>query len=76
MILMEPVVIATGSILQLDCLVSGAPPPTVIWSHDGQVIDPTRADTSSTSLIINDVLLNDTGRYYCVATSTAGQVRI
>ena len=60
--------------LQLKCLASGAPLPTIMWSRRGMTFDSTnsRLQLSGNSLTIDDVMQNDTGRYFCCATSSAG----
>ena len=76
-IIMQPdIVLDEGRPLELTCITTGAPPPTVIWSRDGMTFDPmdTRITISEESLQITNVIVQDTGTYYCTATSTTGTV--
>ena len=70
----EPLILFEGMSLQLNCLASGAPFPTIMWSRRGMTFDPTnsRLQLIRNSLTIDDVMQNDTGRYFCCATSSAG----
>ncbi len=71
-----PVVIETGSTLQLGCLATGAPAPMIVWSRNGMTFDPddVRVSMAGGSLIVVNTTLNDSGDYQCIATSSAGTV--
>ena len=71
-----PVVKETESTLELGCLATGAPLPTITWSRNGITFDPadTRVFLSGGNLTVSNVSAGDSGDYHCIATSTAGQV--
>lgn len=71
---MSPVVLAEGMTLQLTCVTSGAPPPTSMWSRDGETFDlmDSRLIIEEDSLVINNVVIDDSGQYFCSVTSSAG----
>lgn len=71
---MDPVVLSEGMTLQLTCVTSGAPPPTTAWSRQGMTFEPMnrRLDIDGNSLVVNNVIANDSGRYFCSASSSAG----
>ena len=60
--------------LQLTCVTSGAPPPSVSWSREGITLNLTdpRLEIGGNTLAISDVAVNDSDRYFCTATSSAG----
>ena len=70
------VVLSEGMTLQLECNASGAPLPEVIWSRDGATFDPqdSRVNMSGRTLVVTSVDEDDSGVYYCTATSSAGTV--
>lgn len=69
----DPIVLSEGMTLQLTCVTSGAPPPTTSWSRQGMPIDlMNRLDINGNSLAVNNVIANDSGRYFCSASSSAG----
>ncbi|KAL7827239.1 hypothetical protein SRHO_G00329570 [Serrasalmus rhombeus] len=68
----EPV---EGSVVTLECKVTGTPPPQVSWFRDGQplLLTPrTHVLPTHTVLRISRVSLSDSGLYVCVAQSRAG----
>ncbi|XP_037392153.1 hemicentin-2 isoform X1 [Pygocentrus nattereri] len=68
----EPV---EGSVVTLECKVTGTPPPQVSWFRDGQplLLTPrTHLLPTHTVLRISRVSLSDSGLYVCVAQSRAG----
>ncbi|XP_073903349.1 hemicentin-1 isoform X3 [Castor canadensis] len=67
-----------NNLLELDCLVSGSPPPTIMWLKDGQLIDEQggfKILLNGRKLVIAQAQVSDTGLYQCVATNTAGNHR-
>ena len=70
----DPIVLFEGMTLQLECSATGAPPPTIMWSREGMTFDPmyVRLQLMGNSLVVANVTMNDTGRYFCCATSSAG----
>eukprot|EP00731_Ephydatia_muelleri_P024966 Em0017g49a len=65
------VVVNQSATLMLFCNASGAPPPEVKWSINGVAFNPndTRVTSNNTSLSIRSVRVNDSGVYYCCASS-------
>ena len=65
------VVLNQSATLLLFCNASGAPPPKVHWSVNGFTFNPkdTRVTSNDTSLRIANVGVNDSGMYYCCASS-------
>ncbi|KAK2835266.1 hypothetical protein Q5P01_015750 [Channa striata] len=64
--------------IQLVCRVQGAPTPTIQWLKDGEVIDSVGTKGLSVSpdgrtLTVLGAQTNDSGKYTCVATNTAGE---
>lgn len=72
------IVLAAGDSLQLDCMTTGSPPPTVVWSRNGETfdLDDSRIRILGMTLIIVDLNELDSGMYNCIATSSAGQVSV
>ena len=69
----DPLILFEGMSLQLDCLTTGAVSPNIIWSPQGTTFDLTnsRLHIMGNSLIIDDVMQNDTGRYFCSSKLSA-----
>ncbi|XP_023195302.1 hemicentin-1 [Xiphophorus maculatus] len=62
----------------LECVVSGVPPPRVIWRKNGAIIaenNPRYTFAEDGSLHIPSAQVTDTGRYLCMATNQAGTQR-
>lgn len=72
----DPIVLSEGMTLQLTCVTDGAPPPTTTWSRQGMTFDlmNRRLDIDGDSLVVNNVIASDSGRYFCSASSSAGTV--
>ncbi|XP_038613568.1 hemicentin-1 [Tachyglossus aculeatus] len=68
-------IVLLNNLLELDCQVTGSPPPTIMWLKDGQPIkegDGFQVLLNGRKLIISQAQVSDTGRYRCVATNIAG----
>ncbi|XP_043342030.1 hemicentin-1 isoform X3 [Cervus canadensis] len=68
-------IVTVNNLLELDCQVTGSPPPTIMWLKDGQLIDErdgVKILLSGRKLVIAQAQVSDTGLYRCVATNTAG----
>ncbi|KAF5916711.1 hypothetical protein HPG69_005506, partial [Diceros bicornis minor] len=68
-------IVMVNNLLELDCQVTGSPPPTIMWMKDGQLIDERdgfKILLSGRKLVIAQAQVSDTGLYQCVATNTAG----
>ena len=70
----DPQVLMERETLQLTCLTSGAPPPVATWSREGTTLDlsDSRIQIEGETLFISNMTVNDSDRYYCSATSSAG----
>ncbi|XP_026501926.1 titin-like [Terrapene carolina triunguis] len=67
----------SGSSVVLDCKVSGSPPISVSWFHDGHEITSgdkyqTTLSDNTCSLKVNTLKESDMGTYSCTATNVAG----
>ncbi|KAM9706377.1 hemicentin-1 isoform 2-T2 [Dama dama] len=68
-------IVIVNNLLELDCQVTGSPPPTIMWLKDGQLIDErdgVKILLSGRKLVIAQAQVSDTGLYRCVATNAAG----
>ncbi|XP_068397521.1 hemicentin-1 isoform X4 [Eschrichtius robustus] len=68
-------IVMVNNLLELDCQVTGSPPPTIMWLKDGQLIDERdgfKILLNGYKLVIAQAQVSDTGLYRCVATNTAG----
>ncbi|XP_067585037.1 hemicentin-1 isoform X1 [Pseudorca crassidens] len=68
-------IVMVNNLLELDCQVTGSPPPTIMWLKDGQLIDERdgfKILLNGHKLVITQAQVSDTGLYRCVATNTAG----
>ncbi|XP_044798653.2 hemicentin-1 isoform X3 [Bubalus bubalis] len=68
-------IVMVNNLLELDCQVTGSPPPTIMWLKDSQLIDERdgfRILLNGRKLVIAQAQVSDTGLYRCVATNTAG----
>ncbi|NIG57776.1 hemicentin-1-like [Pontoporia blainvillei] len=68
-------IVMVNNLLELDCQVTGSPPPTIMWLKDGQLIDERdgfKILLNGHKLVIAQAQVSDTGLYRCVATNTAG----
>ncbi|XP_011902754.1 PREDICTED: hemicentin-1 isoform X2 [Cercocebus atys] len=68
-------IVMVNNLLELDCHVTGSPPPTIMWLKDGQLIDERdgfKILLNGRKLVIAQAQVSDTGLYRCMATNTAG----
>ncbi|XP_073073009.1 hemicentin-1 isoform X4 [Manis javanica] len=71
-------IVMVNNLLELDCQVTGSPPPTIMWLKDGQLInerDGFKVLLNGRKLVITQAQVSDTGLYRCVATNTAGGLK-
>ncbi|XP_052593110.1 hemicentin-1 isoform X2 [Peromyscus californicus insignis] len=71
-------IVMANNLLELDCQVTGSPPPTLMWLKGGQLIDERdgfKVLLNGRKLVITQAQVSDTGLYQCVATNTAGDHR-
>ncbi|XP_039417870.1 hemicentin-2 [Corvus cornix cornix] len=66
--------IAVGTPLELTCVVTGVPMPTVTWEKDGWLLaGPLLVSGNESTLHIESIEVADAGLYTCLATSPAGE---
>ncbi|XP_075295707.1 hemicentin-2 [Opisthocomus hoazin] len=66
--------IAMGTPLELACVVTGVPKPTVTWEKDGQLVaGPWLVSGNESTFHIESTKVADAGLYTCLATSPAGE---
>ncbi|XP_072739134.1 hemicentin-2-like [Ciconia boyciana] len=66
--------ITVGTPLELTCLVTGVPMPTVTWEKDGRLLaGPWLVSGNESTLHIETTKVADAGLYTCLATSPAGE---
>ncbi|KAM6165457.1 hemicentin-1 [Erethizon dorsatum] len=71
-------IVIVNNLLELDCQVTGSPPPAIMWLKDGQLIDERdgyKILLNGRKLVIAQAQMSDTGLYQCVATNAAGEHR-
>ncbi|XP_075384531.1 hemicentin-1 isoform X2 [Tenrec ecaudatus] len=69
-------IVLVNNLLELDCQVTGSPPPSIMWLKDGQPIDERdgfKVLLNGRKLVIAQAQVSDTGLYRCVAANTAGE---
>ncbi|XP_046779308.1 hemicentin-1 isoform X20 [Gallus gallus] len=63
----------------LQCIANGIPSPSITWLKDGQPVNTargnTRLESSGRVLQVAEALLEDAGRYTCVAINAAGEAQ-
>ncbi|XP_064650190.1 hemicentin-1-like isoform X2 [Lineus longissimus] len=74
--LLDMEVIVNRSVI-IQCPATGIPAPEISWFHDGREIDPKvqqhfKLKRGGRELMINNVQVDDSGRYVCRATNPAG----
>ncbi|ERE72247.1 hemicentin-1-like protein [Cricetulus griseus] len=68
-------IVMANNLLELDCQVTGSPPPTIMWLKGGQLIDERdgfKILLNGRKLVVAQAQVSDTGLYQCVATNIAG----
>uniref|UniRef100_A0A8C1LEB7 Hemicentin 2 n=1 Tax=Cyprinus carpio TaxID=7962 RepID=A0A8C1LEB7_CYPCA len=67
--------VAVDSVLELECIAAGLPPPTLSWLKDGRPLQDSMAviERDGQLLRINKVQVEDAGLYTCIASSPAGE---
>ncbi|XP_069729285.1 hemicentin-2 [Phaenicophaeus curvirostris] len=66
--------VAVGTPLELTCVVTGVPMPTVTWEKDGRLLaGPWLVSGNESTLHIESTKVADAGLYTCLATSPAGE---
>ncbi|KAM9256723.1 LOW QUALITY PROTEIN: hemicentin-2 [Cariama cristata] len=66
--------IAVGTPLELSCVVTGVPMPTVTWEKDGRLLaGPWLLSGNESTLHIESTKVADAGLYTCLAASPAGE---
>ncbi|XP_059684707.1 hemicentin-2 [Gavia stellata] len=66
--------IAVGTPLELTCVVTGVPMPTVTWEKDGRLLaGPWLVSGNESTLHVESTEVADAGLYTCLATSPAGE---
>nr|XP_048286978.1 hemicentin-1 isoform X1 [Myodes glareolus] len=71
-------IVMANNLLELDCQVTGSPPPTLMWLKGGQLIDERdglKILLNGRKLVVAQAQVSDTGLYQCVATNIAGDHR-
>nr|XP_055175129.1 hemicentin-1 isoform X2 [Nyctereutes procyonoides] len=65
--------------ITLQCIANGIPNPSITWLKDGQPVNTAQGNLKTQSsgrvLQIAKALMEDAGRYTCVATNAAGETR-
>ncbi|XP_069497466.1 hemicentin-1 isoform X2 [Ambystoma mexicanum] len=65
--------------MTLQCIASGIPNPSITWLKDGRPVNTAEGhiglESSGRILKISKALLEDAGRYTCVATNAAGEAQ-
>lgn len=74
---LESQVTSEGHSVRFEVIVSGVPPPTVTWSHNGDVLENSvdiqiKSEGNKHSLFIPEVFDDDAGKYQVKAESTTG----
>ncbi|XP_041118002.1 coiled-coil domain-containing protein 141-like isoform X2 [Polyodon spathula] len=73
----EDKVLLVGEDLFLECMVSGRPTPHILWLKDNLVVASGESKIQNLSdthvLLKRNVVLADTGKYFCIAKNEAGE---
>ncbi|XP_036277663.1 obscurin-like protein 1 isoform X5 [Pipistrellus kuhlii] len=74
----RPVRVVSGAEAELQCVVLGEPPPTVVWEKGGQPLAASErlsfpADGAEHGLLLTGALPTDAGVYVCRARNAAGE---
>ena len=67
-----------GQVVQLSCIVSGAPPPLVTWYHGNRIVPNENSlnialSNDNATLTFDPVLVSHEGDYVCVGDNVVGQ---
>ena len=72
------VVVSIGDSVVLQCVVSGAPMPSILWIKDGNIVVKSSHVVFAEAgqfLVIAEAKEEDSGNYACEATNSQGTVR-
>ncbi|KAG9270615.1 hemicentin-2-like [Astyanax mexicanus] len=71
----EDRLVAVGGVVELECIAEGVPPPTLSWLKDGRPVEDSSAVVLQNGqlLRINNIQVEDSGLYTCLASSPAGE---
>uniref|UniRef100_A0A3Q2GH42 Hemicentin-1 n=1 Tax=Cyprinodon variegatus TaxID=28743 RepID=A0A3Q2GH42_CYPVA len=65
-----------GQSLALSCHAQGTPPPTISWTFNNKLYKAAITDEAGrSSVLIENVTLNDAGTYVCLAENSVGSIR-
>ena len=75
--LLDDVAVREGGTIQIECIITGHPFPTITWFKDDQVIPDSKESQylingNRVSLVISHALPQDTGEYTCRAENPLG----
>lgn len=74
----EDFAILLGSSITLPCDAEGDPYPSIIWTKDGQKLEPSQGNGTKVEgwFLIEDAKPTDAGAYKCIATNSAGVAEV
>ncbi|XP_070182485.1 leucine-rich repeats and immunoglobulin-like domains protein 1 [Littorina saxatilis] len=70
----KEVTVDSGGVLYITCTPSGSPSPTTTWFSPQGPVDSSAVHNGT--LVLRDVVKNDTGFYTCMATNAAGSANL
>jgi Down syndrome cell adhesion protein 1 len=69
--------VQVGRIVELPCIASGYPNPTIRWLKDGRPLPAdSRWTRRLTGLTVSDLRLDDSGNYICEVTNSFGSKEV
>lgn len=69
--------VTRGFPLTLHCQATGSPLPMLAWQKDGQPVDTNHVTLlSNGSLHISTTVVQDAGKFSCIANNTAGSTKV
>lgn len=68
----EMVSTVVGNTVLLPCALTGNPEPSVAWTRDSGILPVNRTVNTPIGIAIDEVQVEDTGRYTCTATNIFG----
>lgn len=76
-VVLYPKVIVNRTVI-LNCPVSGIPAPSIVWTKNGDVLDPVlhpnmQILAEGKQLRISSAAISDSGAYLCIARNKAGE---